>query len=118
MARANQWPSPRGCAPGALPAASRHVKCDETLPSCSNCSKANRICKRGIRLKFIDTQIQAPPVVPPMQKWAVTFFDESRDIANGYEGGLSQYSALDAESAADTEHALALHFLSNQHASS
>ena len=77
---------------GCLTCRKRHLKCDEALPFCSNCRKSNRKCKRGVRLNFIDTTIQAPPSVPQSMFWHVTFQDESRDIASEYRGGLARYN--------------------------
>lgn len=76
---------------GCLTCRKRHLKCDEALPSCSNCRKSNRNCQRGIRLNFIDTTIQTLPIVPKSAHWRVTFHDESRDIASEYRGGLAHY---------------------------
>lgn len=41
---------------GCLTCRERHLKCDEGLPDCQNCRKSSRICKRGVRLNFIDYQ--------------------------------------------------------------
>jgi hypothetical protein len=76
---------------GCLTCRERHLKCDEGLPNCQNCCKSSRICKRGVRLNFIDIQVQAPPIVPKTNEWTVNFIDESRDIASEYKGGLSKY---------------------------
>lgn len=83
---------PKRVRTGCLTCRERHLKCDEAAPICQNCRKSNRTCKRGIRLNFIDTQVQAPPIVPPSQEWTVAFQDESRDIASEYKGGLGRYS--------------------------
>ena len=77
---------------GCLTCRKRHLKCDEALPFCLNCRKSNRKCRRGIRLNFIDTTIQAPPRIPRSMFWHVTFQDESRDIASEYRGGLARYN--------------------------
>jgi hypothetical protein len=82
---------------GCLTCRERHLKCDEGLPNCQNCCKSNRVCKRGVRLNFIDTQVQAPPVVPRSNDWSVNFMDESRDIASEYKGGLSRYGVQETD---------------------
>src|SRR5690242_11435460 len=35
---------------GCLTCRERHLKCDEAQPTCMNCHKSNRECKRGVRL--------------------------------------------------------------------
>lgn len=63
-----------------------------------NCQKSNRVCKRGLRLNFIDIWMERPPVLLTLfgtTQWKVTFNDESRDIANEYEGGLQKYPPVD-----------------------
>ena len=87
---------PKRVRTGCLTCRERHLKCDEGLPNCHNCNKSNRICKRGLRLNFIDTQVQSPPCVPPTSDWKVTFQDESREIASEYQGGLARYGQRDA----------------------
>ena len=68
------------------------------MPICQNCRKSNRQCKRGVRLNFIDTQIQKPPyLVPPAGDYQVDFQDDSRDIASEYRGGLGKYGAQKPE---------------------
>jgi hypothetical protein len=76
-----------------------------------NCRKSSRVCKRGVRLNFIDIQTEQPPVVPISNEWkgtfdgafrgrhglmlrVVRFQDESRDIASEYAGGISRYPPL------------------------
>lgn len=85
---------------GCLTCRERHLKCDEGLPNCNNCLKSNRVCKRGLKLNFIDTWAEEPPVVKTTygtQSWKVEFLDESREIANEYEGGLQKYRPLEQE---------------------
>ncbi|KAI9862079.1 MAG: hypothetical protein M1813_004853 [Trichoglossum hirsutum] len=78
---------------------------DEGLPHCQNCRKSSRVCKRGVRLNFIDTQVQNPPIVPPTHDWNVHFQDESREIASEYKGGAGRYPSLEqaAKSQAKSE---------------
>ncbi|KAK3721073.1 hypothetical protein LTR37_003363 [Vermiconidia calcicola] len=79
---------------GCLTCRERHLKCDEGLPHCNNCRKSNRVCKRGVRLNFIDTWAEQPPIIVSMygsRDWKVEFQDESRDIASEYQGGLQKY---------------------------
>lgn len=96
-----------GAGPGELPKArrvrtgcrtcrERHLKCDEALPRCFNCRRSDRVCKRGLRLNFIDTQTVAPPhsvAHPPGTQ--VSFKDESRCIASEYLGGSERYLPLE-----------------------
>ena len=89
---------PKRVRTGCLTCRERHLKCDEGVPNCLNCQKSNRECKRGVRLNFIDTQVQDPEIVPPTQDWNVHFQDESREIASEYRGGLGRYTALEPKS--------------------
>ena len=86
---------PKRVRTGCLTCRERHLKCDEGLPHCQNCKKSNRVCKRGLRLNFIDTQVQAPPYVASAAEWKISFLDESRDIASEYQGGLAKYGTRD-----------------------
>lgn len=56
---------PKRVRTGCLTCRERHLKCDEGLPNCQNCRKSSRVCKRGVRLNFIDTTVKTPPVLPP-----------------------------------------------------
>ncbi|KAI1938610.1 hypothetical protein LOZ66_003413 [Ophidiomyces ophidiicola] len=88
-------PKPKRVRTGCLTCRERHLKCDETLPRCQNCQKSDRLCKRGVRLNFIDTQVAAPPyAVPSSHDWNVNFRDESREIASEYLGGYERYPLL------------------------
>lgn len=89
---------PKRVRTGCLTCRERHLKCDEGLPHCLNCRKSSRVCKRGVKLNFIDTQVQNPPTtLPPTHDWQVNFQDESREIASEYKGGLGRYAALEQE---------------------
>lgn len=92
---------PKRVRTGCLTCRERHLKCDEAMPHCQNCRKSNRTCKRGVRLNFIDTQVQSPPIIPPTHDWQVNFQDESREIASEYKGGLGRYAALEQEDVSD-----------------
>ncbi|KAJ4296907.1 hypothetical protein N0V90_006955 [Kalmusia sp. IMI 367209] len=82
---------------GCLTCRDRHLKCDEGAPSCQNCLKSNRECRRGMRINWIDTQVKNPPhLIPPTDNWAVDFKDESRKIASEYIGGLEMYPSRTA----------------------
>ena len=88
---------PKRVRTGCLTCRERHLKCDEGLPNCNNCKKSNRQCKRGVRLNFIDTWCQRPPVLFNSwgtADWKVTFMDESREIASEYQGGAERYQHL------------------------
>lgn len=61
---------PKRVRTGCLTCRERHLKCDEGLPHCQNCRKSSRVCKRGVRLNFIDTQIQSPPIISQTTDWA------------------------------------------------
>ncbi|PIG79950.1 C6 zinc finger domain protein [Aspergillus arachidicola] len=83
---------PRRVRTGCLTCRERHLKCDEALHQCQNCRKSGRICRRGVRLNFIDTQTVAPPhYIPRPPGSRVTFRDESRHIASEYVGGFERY---------------------------
>lgn len=103
---------PKRVRTGCLTCRERHLKCDEAMPHCQNCRKSNRVCKRGIRLNFIDTTVQAPPIVPPSQDWNISFLDESRDIASEYKGGLSKYGAPEVQATTQALNSLQLDFSS------
>lgn len=90
---------PKRVRTGCLTCRERHLKCDEGLPHCNNCRKSNRVCKRGLRLNFLDTQVQAPPQVAAVQEYKIAFLDESREIASEYKGGLGRYGLPE-----DSEH--------------
>lgn len=77
---------------GCLTCRGRHLKCDEAVGRCENCRKSDRICRRGIRLNFIDTQTVAPPRYAIRKADArLVFRDESRRIASEYVGGSESY---------------------------
>lgn len=77
---------------GCLTCRERHLKCDEALGKCQNCRKSNRVCRRGIRLNFIDTQTVAPPNYAIRKAGTrLMFRDESRHIASEYVGGFERY---------------------------
>lgn len=77
---------------GCFTCRERHLKCDEALHQCQNCRRSGRVCKRGVRLNFIDTQTAAPPycvALPPGAQ--IAFRDDSRLIASEYVGGFERY---------------------------
>jgi hypothetical protein len=89
---------PKRVRTGCLTCRERHLKCDEAQPICQNCRKSSRKCKRGVRLNFIDTQVERPDyLLPPTHDWKVTFEDNSREIANEYRGGLERYHPMEPE---------------------
>lgn len=84
---------------GCLTCRERHLKCDEALGRCLNCRKSDRICRRGVRLNFIDIQTVAPPHVIARPCGAkVTFRDDSRFIASEYVGGYERYPPVQPDS--------------------
>jgi hypothetical protein len=72
---------PKRVRTGCLTCRERHLKCDEGLPNCQNCRKSSRTCKRGVRLNFIDTQVQSPPMIPPTADWAGRFLQNALNWA-------------------------------------
>lgn len=77
---------------GCLTCRERHLKCDEALGRCLNCRKSDRICRRGVRLNFIDIQTVEPPhTITRAQGAKLTFRDDSRIIASEYVGGFERY---------------------------
>ncbi|KAK3066290.1 hypothetical protein LTR53_017424 [Teratosphaeriaceae sp. CCFEE 6253] len=91
---------PKRVRTGCLTCRERHLKCDEGLPHCNNCTKSNRECKRGVRLNFIDLWTEAPPVEVSQfgtDGWRVEFVDESREIASEYQGGTRAYRPLEQD---------------------
>ena len=88
---------PKRVRTGCLTCRERHLKCDEGLPTCQNCRKSNRQCKRGVRLNFIDTQVKDTQIIPPTADWNVGFRDESREIASEYKGGAGRYAEMEDE---------------------
>ncbi|PNS18795.1 Transcriptional activator protein UGA3 [Sphaceloma murrayae] len=93
---------PKRVRTGCLTCRERHLKCDEGQPNCQNCKKSNRVCKRGLRLNFIDIQTHAPPRIALSNEYDISFLDESRDIASEYRGGLEKYGA--GQSVAQQQH--------------
>ncbi|KAF2152573.1 hypothetical protein K461DRAFT_286443 [Myriangium duriaei CBS 260.36] len=87
-------PKPKRVRTGCLTCRERHLKCDEGVPTCLNCKKSSRICKRGLRLNFIDTQTKAPPKIVQAVGF-IGFEDESRNIASEYKGGLERYGVAE-----------------------
>ncbi|KAL2810721.1 hypothetical protein BJX63DRAFT_444481 [Aspergillus granulosus] len=84
---------------GCFTCRDRHLKCDEALGQCQNCRKSGRICRRGVRLNFVDTQVVAPPTyLQPPATSRVTFQDDSRTIASEYVGGLERYPPPEQDS--------------------
>ena len=101
---------PRRVRTGCLTCRERHLKCDEGLPTCLNCRKSGRECKRGVRLNFIDTQCRPPPLAAPQDEWHVAFHDDSREIASEYTDGLSKYKPLEQDMMAAAEESMAFDF--------
>ncbi|CAI7652602.1 unnamed protein product [Penicillium glandicola] len=84
---------------GCLTCRQRHLKCDEAVGRCLNCRKSDRICRRGVRLNFIDTQTVAPPhIVARPHGSKLIFRDDSRLIASLYVGGFEMYPPIQPES--------------------
>lgn len=107
---------------GCLTCRERHLKCDEALGRCLNCRKSDRICRRGVRLNFIDIQTVAPPHLIARPHGAmVTFLDDSRFIASKYVGGFERYPPLQPDSPVQERRLLqhdSLHDLGPEHLAS
>lgn len=88
---------PKRVRTGCLTCRERHLKCDEAMPHCMNCRKSNRVCRRGVKLNFIDVTCHSLPRIAPSEEWNVEIVDESRDIASDYKDGLEKYAPLTAE---------------------
>ncbi|KAL4949210.1 hypothetical protein BDW69DRAFT_174871 [Aspergillus filifer] len=81
---------------GCFTCRDRHLKCDAAHGQCQNCLKSGRLCRRGVRLNFVDTQVVAPPTyIQPPAANGVTFRDDSRVIASEYVGGDEVYPPVD-----------------------
>lgn len=85
-------PKRRRVRTGCLTCRERHLKCDEGVPDCVNCIKSRKVCRRGIRLNFIDCKVGDASHYEVSDSWRPRIFDESRDIAAGYDGGLGLYA--------------------------
>lgn len=83
---------PKRVRTGCLTCRERHLKCDEGQPTCLNCRKSARECRRGVRLNFIDTQCKQPPIIAHGDYHEMRFEDESRQIASEYVDGIEQYA--------------------------
>ncbi|KAJ5327501.1 transcriptional regulator family: Fungal Specific TF [Penicillium brevicompactum] len=84
---------------GCFTCRQRHLKCDEAVGKCMNCRKSDRVCRRGVRLNFIDIQTVAPPhLIARPDGSKVTFRDDSRLIASLYVGGFEIYPPVQPES--------------------
>lgn len=82
---------PRRVRTGCLTCRERRLKCDEALHRCQNCRKSGRVCRRGVRLNFIDTRTAAPYSIARPYGTPVIFQDDSRFIASQYVGGEERY---------------------------
>ena len=94
---------PKRVRTGCLTCRERHLKCDEGTPTCQNCVKSNRECKRGMRLNFIDTKVEDTQIIPPTAEWKIGFQDESREIASEYKGGAVRYAVVPLEEEMDVK---------------
>ncbi|CAH0025456.1 unnamed protein product [Clonostachys rhizophaga] len=73
---------------GCLTCRKRHLKCDEAKPTCENCRKGRRECKRGLRLTFTNVFVLSEGLLPWVLGTLVDFVDESKSIAAEYEKGF------------------------------
>ncbi|KAH9882117.1 hypothetical protein J1614_001289 [Plenodomus biglobosus] len=90
---------PKRTRTGCLTCRERHLKCDETKPTCNNCSKSQRECNWGKKLNFLDTTCERNAyLIPKGLDYQIAFQDESRLIAGEYVGGREMYPEEDPES--------------------
>jgi hypothetical protein len=83
---------PKRTRTGCLTCRERHLKCDETKPTCNNCAKSQRECNWGKKLNFLDTTCeQKAYLIPKGTDYCIAFQDESRIIAAEYVGGREMY---------------------------
>lgn len=89
---------PKRTRTGCLTCRERHLKCDETKPTCNNCSKSQRDCNWGKKLNFLDTTCEMNAyLIPKGNDYQIAFQDESRIIAGEYVGGREMYPVEDIE---------------------
>lgn len=89
---------PKRTRTGCLTCRERHLKCDETKPTCSNCSKSQRECNWGKKLNFLDTTCERNAyIIPKGNDYCIAFQDESRSIAGEYLGGREMYPVEEAD---------------------
>ncbi|KAH8728697.1 hypothetical protein GQ44DRAFT_29856 [Phaeosphaeriaceae sp. PMI808] len=90
---------PKRTRTGCLTCRERHLKCDETKPTCNNCSKSQRECNWGKKLNFLDTTCEKNAyLIPKGNDYCIAFQDESRVIAGEYVGGRELYPVDEVES--------------------
>jgi hypothetical protein len=83
---------------GCLTCRKRHLKCDETKPTCRKCHKSGLVCERGLRISFDEIRNRVcRPEITLLLTGAIEFNDESRDIADGYLGGRESYELADTK---------------------
>jgi hypothetical protein len=89
---------PKRTRTGCLTCRERHLKCDETKPTCNNCSKSQRECNWGKKLNFLDTTCEKNAyLIPQGNDYCIAFQDESRTIAGEYVGGREMYPVEEAD---------------------
>ncbi|KAI0587545.1 C6 zinc finger domain containing protein [Pyrenophora tritici-repentis] len=90
---------PKRTRTGCLTCRERHLKCDESKPTCHNCLKSQRECNWGKKLNFLDTTCEKNAyIIPQGIDYQVAFMDESRTIASEYVGGREMYPVEDVDS--------------------
>ncbi|KAH7395097.1 C6 zinc finger domain-containing protein [Phaeosphaeria sp. MPI-PUGE-AT-0046c] len=83
---------PKRTRTGCLTCRERHLKCDESKPTCNNCAKSQRECSWGKKLNFLDTTCERSAyLIPKGNDYCIAFQDESRTIAAEYVGGRDMY---------------------------
>jgi hypothetical protein len=87
---------PKRTRTGCLTCRERHLKCDESKPTCNNCLKSQRECNWGKKLNFLDTTCEKNAyLIPQGIDYQIAFLDESRTIASEYVGGKEMYPVED-----------------------
>jgi hypothetical protein len=69
-AAARDAKKPKRVRTGCLTCRERHLKCDEGLPSCQNCKKSGKTCRRGMRVTFHRLSVKDPAILPPTADWS------------------------------------------------
>jgi hypothetical protein len=89
---------PKRTRTGCLTCRERHLKCDESKPTCNNCAKSQRECNWGKKLNFLDTTCEKNAyLIPQGTDYCIAFQDESRTIAGEYVGGREMYPLEEAD---------------------
>lgn len=104
---------------GCLTCRDRHIKCDETIPICNNCSKSNKKCIRGSRLNFLKSITYDPQIITNYND--VRIVDQSFTVHKFYKFNKFhnfttwfKFHSLDELFESDEEFEKSLDFLNDQ----